>query len=60
MNQQLIREAYADSYSKSNRLIESWQDRIDVVNQVNDKPLSHDQQLVLAQCLENTAETILQ
>ena len=51
MNQQLIREAYADSYSKSTRLIESWQDRIDVVNQVNDKPLTHDQQLVLAQCL---------
>lgn len=55
MNQQLIREAYVDNYNKSERLIETWKDRINLVNKVNDqnheKPLTHDQQLVLAQCL---------
>lgn len=54
----MLREAYAQSYSKSERLVENWKDYISVVNSVNDKPLTHDQQLVLAQCLENTNDTI--
>ena len=56
--QQLMNEAYRSSYGKSERLIENWQDRINVVNSVNDKPLSHDQQLVLAQCLDQSGPIV--
>lgn len=49
--QEMMREAYYDAYGKTERLIEKWSDRVSIVNEVNGKPMTHDQELVLAQCL---------
>lgn len=56
--QEMMREAYYDAYGKTERLIEKWSDRVGIVNEVNGKPMTHDQELVLAQCLENTQDAI--
>lgn len=45
-------------YSQMNNLVEEWNDRISIVEQVNEGSLDYDKKIVLAQCLENTQQAI--
>jgi hypothetical protein len=45
-------------YAQMDSLVESWNDRISLVEQVNEEPISYDRKIVLAQCLENTQQAI--
>lgn len=45
-------------FKKSALLIENWNERISIVEEVNEAPLSYDRKIVLAQCLENTQSAI--
>ena len=47
----------APRYSKAERLVEDWRDRINVVEDF-DPGLSYEKKIVLAQCLENTQNVI--
>ena len=46
------------SYAKSEALIESWGDRISVVESIDGAELPFEKKVVLAQCLENTQAAI--
>lgn len=45
-------------YNKIDTLVESWHERISLVEEVAEEQLSYDKQIVLAQCLENTRQAI--
>jgi len=45
-------------YNHMGSLVESWSDRIDLVEEVQGEELSYGKKLVLAQCLQNTMEAI--
>lgn len=45
-------------YAKAEALVENWSDRINIVEEVNEKPLPYEKKIVLAQCLENTQQAI--
>lgn len=45
-------------YAKLEGLVEDWEPRIDIVEEVSEEPMSYDKKIVLAQCLENTQNAI--
>ena len=45
-------------YAKVDSLIENWNERISLVEEVNEGDLPYERKVVLAQCLENTQQAI--
>lgn len=41
-------------FSRMGAIVENWNERISLVEEVNESPLSFEKKIVLAQCLENT------
>lgn len=48
----------ANIFPKAKTLMENWNERISIVEEVNNAPLSYERKVVLAQCLENTQQAI--